>query len=397
MGKFANFLTESLNPAAATASSIAGIMGTVGSWLGIGQKRQVAQQKELQEHAAKLNYEYGEKSAENAFARQMQSYAQSYSDNTLKNQVNQARDAGLSVGLLYGGGAQGGGEGSLSGGTQGTGASGIAAGQAPSAGIEMQGLALMQQGAKNAAEIQLMNSQSKVNEAKAEEMHESAEKMKAETATINEMREYIIEGENQKAINMWLSNVEKRLELEGDEDSMVYENKALKMMVIIGESSYSRQTCQFAIENAMQNKETQEALQKYYEETGATQESIQCLNAAMEAWYDEKTKYVFQEVYNDYMKAFAELKNANTNEFNAEVERQWKNAQIKIQTYLANLKRSELDYLIQKANMEYDGSFGNVLLRGAFMILGGVLGSLIGGPAGAAAGAGVTQILTNQG
>lgn len=384
---------DMLNPISAGVSAASGLAGTIGSWLGIGQKRQVKQQKELQEHAAKTNYEYGEKSAENAFERQMKAYEQTYSDNTLQNQVNQAKDAGLSVGLLYGGGAQGGGEGSLSGGTQGTGAAGVGAGQAPQAGLEMQGLALMQQGMRNAAEIDLMKSQSDLNEAKAKETNASAGKLRAETESIDQIRQYMVEGKHQEAISTWLSNVKQRMELEGDSDSLKYENEALNMMVIAGEDSYSRQMFKYSIENSMQNVATQKALEDYYTEMGATQESVRDLNNAMEAWYDEKTKYVFQEVYNEYIQAIAALKNANTNEFNAEVDKQWKNAEIKIRTYLANNENGKLKALCERANMEYDGNFAGSLLRGGLMILGGLLGGALSGGVGAAAGASAAGLL----
>lgn len=200
---------DMLNPISAGVSAASGLASTIGSWLGIGQKRQVNQQKELQEHAAKTNYEYGEKSAENAFERQMKAYEQSYSDKTLQNQVNQAKDAGLSVGLLYGGGAQGGGEGSLSGGTQGTGAAGVGAGQAPQAGLEMQGLALMQQGMKNASEIGVMDSQKKLNNAKEKEAENRAMVAEEEAESIK-----------QKNIEQWRRNQDEYYR-----NSIRFENK----------------------------------------------------------------------------------------------------------------------------------------------------------------------------
>ena len=68
-------------------------------------------QKELNEQAASLNYEYGEKAAENAYQRQLAMYNRSYGDQSYKAMVKQMEEAGLSVGLMYGGSGSGGGAG----------------------------------------------------------------------------------------------------------------------------------------------------------------------------------------------------------------------------------------------------------------------------------------------
>ena len=62
---------ESLtNPISGTVGNVSGIL----NMLGIGRKKQIRQQKEMAENAAKINYKYGEMAAENAFERQQVLY-----------------------------------------------------------------------------------------------------------------------------------------------------------------------------------------------------------------------------------------------------------------------------------------------------------------------------------
>lgn len=83
------------------------------------------QQGQANEQAAGINYQYGERAAGNAFQREKEMNRITYEQNTYGNQVAQMKDAGLNVGLMYGGsGAGGGGAGSTGGGKQGGGASG---------------------------------------------------------------------------------------------------------------------------------------------------------------------------------------------------------------------------------------------------------------------------------
>lgn len=80
--------------------------GLINTFLGgIGERRR-----------ARINYEYGEKAAQNAFKRQMQLYQISKQDNSPEARRQQLEDAGMSVGLMYGGGGMaGGGAGSTTG------------------------------------------------------------------------------------------------------------------------------------------------------------------------------------------------------------------------------------------------------------------------------------------
>ena len=94
------------NPISGIVGSAAGILNA----LGVGRKKQIRQQKEMVENAAKINYKYGEMAAENAFERQQVLYDRTYQDQSYSSQVAQMDAAGLSPGLMYGKGGAGDGE-----------------------------------------------------------------------------------------------------------------------------------------------------------------------------------------------------------------------------------------------------------------------------------------------
>lgn len=152
-------------------SGIIGDTTSILNVLGIGKRRQIRQQKEMAENAAKINYKYGEMAAENAFERQQVLYNRTYQDQSYANQVAQMDAAGLSPGLMYGkGGAGGGGAGSTTGAPMGaTGATG--AGSAADPNMQLQALMSLRQvrmnERKNEAEIKLLNTQAKALEAEA--------------------------------------------------------------------------------------------------------------------------------------------------------------------------------------------------------------------------------------
>ena len=126
-------------------SGIIGGASSILNVLGIGRKRQIRQQKEMVENAAKINYKYGEMAAENAFERQQVLYNRTYQDQSYANKVAQMDAAGLSPGLMYGGGgASGGGAGSTTGAPMGaTGAAG--AGSAADPNAQLQALMSLRQ------------------------------------------------------------------------------------------------------------------------------------------------------------------------------------------------------------------------------------------------------------
>ena len=176
-------------------SPISGIIGGASgilNMLGIGRRKQIRQQKEMVENAAKINYKYGEMAAENAFERQQVLYNRTYQDQSYANQVAQMDAAGLSPGLMYGkGGAGGGGAGSTTGAPMGaTGAAGAGAASDPN--MQLQALMSLRQvrmnERKNEAEINLLNTQAKALEAEAGKNRE-------ETTTIIEKRIWQIKQE----------------------------------------------------------------------------------------------------------------------------------------------------------------------------------------------------------
>lgn len=181
-------LLELLEKGEDVMSPLSGIIGDTSSILnvlGIGRRRQIRQQKEMVENAAKINYKYGEMAAENAFERQQVLYNRTYQDQSYANQVAQMDAAGLSPGLMYGkGGAGGGGAGSTTGAPMGaTGATG--AGSAADPNMQLQALMSLRQvrmsERKNEAEINLLNTQ-------AEALKAEAGKNKEETTSIIEKR-----------------------------------------------------------------------------------------------------------------------------------------------------------------------------------------------------------------
>lgn len=168
-------------PIAGTIGNASGIL----NMLGIGRRKQIRQQKEMVENAAKINYKYGEMAANNAFERQQVLYNRTYQDQSYANQVAQMDAAGLSPGLMYAkGGAGGGGAGSTTGAPMGaTGAAGAGAAADPNA--QLQALMSLRQvrmsERKNEAEINLLNTQ-------AEALKAEAGKNREETTSIIEKR-----------------------------------------------------------------------------------------------------------------------------------------------------------------------------------------------------------------
>lgn len=170
-----------MNPLSGIVGDASGILNI----LGIGRRRKIREQKEMAENAAKINYKYGEMAAENAFERQQVLYNRTYQDQSYANKVAQMDAAGLSPGLMYGGGgASGGGAGSTTGAPMGaTGAAG--AGSAADPNAQLQALMSLRQvrmsERKNEAEIKLLNTQADALEAEAGKNQE-------ETQTIIEKR-----------------------------------------------------------------------------------------------------------------------------------------------------------------------------------------------------------------
>lgn len=164
------------------SGAISGIFGGIGAKKRL--KRQVDAQKQLNEQAAKLNYEYGEKAAENAYRRQMEMYERSYQDQSYSAMRQQMEDAGLSVGLMYGGGGNGGAGGATTGAPQGE-TGGAEAGRADSPAAQ-QAAAIQQ--AQLGLGLVSMKKDLALKDAQIEEINATAEAKRAEAGLTTEKK-----------------------------------------------------------------------------------------------------------------------------------------------------------------------------------------------------------------
>ena len=205
----------------------AGISGAIGTGLGLlggigagkrqrkAIKAQKEAQKELNEQAASLNYEYGEKAAENAYQRQLAMYQRSYEDQTYGAMVDQMKDAGLSVGLMYGGNGSGGGAGAMSGAPKGD-TGGAIAGQAANAAslmeVENQRKSLALQQASMAKDIQLKDAEIELKEKEADKTGKEALYTEALTETEDILRNAKAHREFWEGRLNWIENLRKQFE-----------------------------------------------------------------------------------------------------------------------------------------------------------------------------------------
>lgn len=204
---FVNGLSGGL--ASGLSGAVSGLLGNIG--YGRRLRKQVEAQKQLNEQAAELNYQYGEKAAENAYNRQMAMYERSYKDQSLAAMRQQAEEANMSVGLLYGAGGAGG-AGAMSGAPQGeTGgaqagnAEGPAAQQA--ANIATAELGLRMANAK--ADLDVKKAQIKDIEASAEAKRAEAGLKTEQKITELEQRNALIEKLKQEGMSTWIKNVQE--------------------------------------------------------------------------------------------------------------------------------------------------------------------------------------------
>lgn len=204
-----------------------GISGAIGTGLGLlgsigaGKRQRKAieaqknAQKELNEQAASLNYEYGEKAAENAYQRQLSMYNRSYEDQSYKAMREQMENAGLSVGLMYGGSGSGGGAGAMSGAPKAD-TGGAIAGQATSAAalmeVENQRKALALQQASMAKDIQLKDAEIELKKKEAEKAGKESLYTEALTETENTLRNAKAHREFWEGRLSWIENLRKQFE-----------------------------------------------------------------------------------------------------------------------------------------------------------------------------------------
>ena len=302
MGWFGDALKSVGNVAAdgLTGGLSSGLTGAIGGLLGgIGakkrMKRQVEAQKELNEQAAKLNYEYGEKAAENAYKRQMEMYERSYQDQSYTAMRGQMEDAGLSVGLMYGGGGSGGGGGATTGAPQGE-TGGAEAGRAD--GAAAQQAAAIQQTQMGLGLVS-MKKDLAIKDAQIDEINAAAAKQRAEAEHIAEqkitemqMRPIRYRELFEKGKGEYIRNLESYFEdaFEGNEkDKLDVYDDMFGEHTIIGRRLKSRQGTQDVINTQAQIYERQQ--------NAAAAKALAELNT-------EKKKYV-------YMEAMAAAKNAD--------------------------------------------------------------------------------------
>lgn len=194
-----------------------GLIGNIGA--GRRQKKAIEAQKnaqkELNEQAAQLNYEYGEKAAENAYQRQLAMYQRSYEDQTYGAMVDQMKDAGLSVGLMYGGSGSGGGAGAMSGAPKAD-TGGAIAGQAANAAalmeVENQRKSLALQQTSMAKDIQLKDAEIRLKEKEADKAGKEALYTEALTETEDILRNAKAHREFWEGRLNWIENLRKQFE-----------------------------------------------------------------------------------------------------------------------------------------------------------------------------------------
>ena len=160
-------------------------------------------------------FEYGEKAAENAYERQLAMYNRSYEDQSYKAMVKQMEDAGLSVGLMYGGSGSGGGAGAMSGAPKAD-TGGAMAGQATSAAalmeVENQRKALALQMTSAAKDIQLKDAEIRLKEKEADRVGKEALYTEALTETENILRNAKAHREFWEGRLSWIENLRKQFD-----------------------------------------------------------------------------------------------------------------------------------------------------------------------------------------
>ena len=194
-----------------------GLLGNIGA--GKRQRKaikaQKEAQKELNEQAALLNYQYGEKAAENAYQRQLAMYNRSYEDQSYGAMVNQMEDAGLSVGLMYGGNGSGGGAGAMTGAPKAD-TGGATAGQAANAAAlmeaENQRKALALQHVSAVKDIELKDAEIELKKKEAERVGKETLYTEALTETENILRDAKVHREFWEGRLSWIENLRKQFE-----------------------------------------------------------------------------------------------------------------------------------------------------------------------------------------
>lgn len=208
---------------AAAGSVLAAGVGKTSRW-----RRKLTAQEESQmrinEQNAELNYRYGEQAADAAHERSLGLLQAETEANSLQAQVEDARAAGLSPGLLYGGGAGGTG-GSAGGGAMGTGARGQS-GEAPDY-LEVE--AIKNQNKLTAIEAARLVNESLKVKAEKDNIEADTALKNEERMTSEELTPIEIAVKREEGLSKWIENERKKIEQGGwdGEDAKSIYNKAL--------------------------------------------------------------------------------------------------------------------------------------------------------------------------
>lgn len=303
MGKFENFLNMAGNSIVGGAlggvgRAAGGILGSIGA--GARQRKHLKAQEEAQmrlnEQAAKLNYQYGEAAANNAFERQMKMYERSYEDQSYKAMRKQMEDAGLSVGLMYGGAGAGGAGGATSGAPMGAtgGAEAGNAGTVITAAMEQE-LGLQRMGLEIASLKQDIENKEKTGaniDASTENLKEDAALKKAQTTTENDTRKLKIKKLFEETKGTWIENARKMYE--DQFENTPHEQRGMKIAdAMFGEHSIVEKR----LRSQEKRAETFKAIQEAFKAQGDTSlvESLKKVNEAKaETMYMEAMAAILQ-------------------------------------------------------------------------------------------------------
>jgi menaquinone-dependent protoporphyrinogen IX oxidase len=246
------------------------ILGMIGA--NTRRKQQMADQQKLMGIQQKNQMELN---------KQGQQLAQENWDYTnAENQVKHYENAGLNVGMMYGGSGAGG---QLSSGSGG----GASGGNAPigESVSNIMGLGLQAQQIQSAIEL---------NKAMANKANAEAENTGANTTTTNATRDYLVENMRQSGISQWAENLKKKMELDPDTynngDENVVGSTIYKDQIRINENSYVlKQLNQDLLKAAAETKNldastalTNEKVKGYWQEllNATSQANSQAIQAA---------------------------------------------------------------------------------------------------------------------
>lgn len=258
-------------------------------------EQQLEAQKQLTDYSGDVNYRYGEMSAENAHERTKELWAMDQAANSYQGQVADAKEAGLSVGLLYGGGGAGGAGGGSTRGAQGDGA-GVGTPQAPDF-LEIE--ALKTQKRLAFAEIAKASAEASLTKAERDKTEAETENIKDQTETSKELtpiQKRILEEE---ATNKLIDNIRKDWENIGgkdvngnDVDSLEFNDETLKRIIRINKGSVftekaSKELAQIVGNVELTNKKVENYMQELLNATAiADAATIQAYAAKLAAEFN---------------------------------------------------------------------------------------------------------------